>query len=310
MRICRRIRLIAAFVLVPSATVAMAAVAVPPSGSELPRRIVVTNSASWVPYSFLDHAGQPRGVLIEFWRLFARKNNVEVEFKLVDWAKSLEMVRNGEADVHGGLTETDQRRESLYFYQREILRVRTVVFFDEEVGIRDLASMSDMTVGVIAETAEEEFLRSNFPNILLKRYPNSYTLIKSAVDGQIPAFISDYPTGYYHLVLQHNLDRFQTGATLYTRPLCIATRLSDAKLDRIGISITEIPRAEVLRVLNKWLIPEAEIPLWFWPTVIAGLLALVLAGIGVHLFALRRVLDIKGSSINNCNNFHVDGRMV
>lgn len=128
MRICRRIWLIAAFVLVSSATIAMAAVAVPPSGGELSRRIVVTNSASWVPYSFLDHAGQPRGVLIELWRLFARKNNVEVEFKLVDWAKSLEMVRNGEADVHGGLTETDQRRESLYFYQREILRARTLVF--------------------------------------------------------------------------------------------------------------------------------------------------------------------------------------
>ena len=97
MRICRRIWLIAAFVLVSSATIAMAAIAVPPSGGELPRRIVVTNSASWVPYSFLDHAGQPRGVLIELWRLFARKNTVEVEFKLVDWAKSLAMARNGEA---------------------------------------------------------------------------------------------------------------------------------------------------------------------------------------------------------------------
>ncbi len=97
MRICRRIWLIAAFVLVSSATIAMAAVAAPPSGDELPRRIVVTNSASWVPYSFLDHAGQPRGVLIELWRLFARKNTVEVEFKLVDWAKSLAMARNGEA---------------------------------------------------------------------------------------------------------------------------------------------------------------------------------------------------------------------
>ena len=48
-----------------------------------------------------------------------------------------------------------------------------------------------------------------------------------------------------------------------------------------------------IRALYKWLIPEAELPLWVWPTVIAGILALILAGIGMHLGALRRTLRIK-----------------
>ena len=287
-------RLIVTGVVLFSATTTNCAVAAPPSETELPKRIVVANSASWIPYSFLDNAGNPRGVLIELWRLFAQKNNVEVEFKLVDWADSIEMVRNGQAHVHGGLISTEERRETLHFFPKEILRIRTLVFFDEDVGVRDLASMSDMPMGVIAGSAEEDFMRKRFSNIPLKLFPNGESLIKSAIDGEIPAFISDYPTGYYHLIMQHSLDRFETGPTLFTKPIKTATRLGDkGELDRIAAGVVDIPRAEILRALNKWLIPEAELPPWVWPTVIAGVLALVLAGIGMHLLAVRRTLRMK-----------------
>ena len=287
-------RLIVTGVVLFSATTTNCAVAAPPSESELPKRIVVANSASWIPYSFLDNAGNPRGVLIELWRLFAQKNNVEVEFKLVDWADSIEMVRNGQAHVHGGLISTEERRETLHFFPKEILRIRTLVFFDEDVDVRDLASMSDMPMGVIAGSAEEDFMRKRFSNIPLKLFPNGESLIKSAIDGEIPAFISDYPTGYYYLIMQHSLDRFETGPTLFTKKIQIATRLGDkGELDLIAASVVDIPRAEILRALNKWLIPEAELPPWVWPTVTAGFLALVLAGIGMHLLAVRRTLRLK-----------------
>ena len=286
--------LIVTVVVLFSATTTRCAVAAPPSESELPKRIVVANSASWIPYSFLDNAGNPRGVLIELWRLFAQKNNVEVEFKLVDWADSIEMVRNGQAHVHGGLISTEERRETLHFFPKEILRIRTLVFFDEDVAVRDLASMSDMPMGVIAGSAEEDFMRKRFSNISLKLFPNGESLIKSAIDGEIPAFISDYPTGYYYLIMQHSLDRFETGPTLFTKTIQIATRLGDkGELDLIAASVVDIPRAEILRALNKWLIPEAELPPWVWPTVTAGFLALVLAGIGMHLLAVRRTLRLK-----------------
>jgi diguanylate cyclase (GGDEF)-like protein len=286
--------LILSVVVLFSATTTRFTVAAPTSESELPKRIVVANSSSWIPYSFLDDAGKPRGVLIELWRLFAQKNDVEVEFKLVDWADSIEMVRKGQAQVHGGLISTEERRETLHFFPKEILRIRTLVFFDEDVGVRDLASMSDMPMGAIAGSAEEDFMRKRFSNIPLKLFPNGQSLIKSAIDGEISAFISDYPTGYYHLIMQHSLDRFETGPTLFTEPVKIATRLGDeGELDRIAASVVDIPRAEIVRALNKWLIPEPELPPWVWPTVIAGVLALVLAGIGMHLLAVRRTLRVK-----------------
>jgi len=296
----RCVLLIIKLVVLSAVTTTSCVVAAPQPESRLPERIVVANSSSWIPYSFLDHAGEPRGVLIELWRLFAQKNNVDIEFQLVDWADSIEMVRNGQAHVHGGLIATEERRETLHFFPKEILRIRTLVFFGEDVGVRDLASINDMSLGVITGTAEEEFMRKRFSNIPLKLFPDGESLINSAIKGDIPAFISDYPTGYYHLILQHSLDRFETGPTLFTKPIQIATRSDDkAKLNQIAATVVDIPRAEIVRALNKWLIPEPKLPPWVWPTAIAGILALVLAGIGMHLLAVRRTLRIKTQELRS-----------
>ncbi len=127
-------------------------------------------------------------------------------------------------------------------------------------------------------------MRKSFSRIPLKLFPNGESLIKSAIDGEISGFVSDYPKGYYHLILQHNLVRFETGPTPFTRPIQIAARLGDsAKLNRVAANVAEIPRVEIHQALNKWPIPEDELPPWIWPTVIAAILAFVNVAIGTRI---------------------------
>ena len=58
--------------------------------------IIIANSATWPPFSFLDHNGQPQGLLIDLWNEWAKENNHDVKFKLVDWNESLELIRTEE----------------------------------------------------------------------------------------------------------------------------------------------------------------------------------------------------------------------
>ncbi|MGD8591128.1 MAG: sensor domain-containing diguanylate cyclase [Chromatiales bacterium] len=260
----------------------------------LPKHLIVTNSASWIPYSFLDENGQPHGVLVDLWRLIAKKNHFEVEFRLVDWAQSLELVRNGTADVHGGLIATEERKNILHFFPWEILRIRSLVFFHEDMGVRDLATLDDVPLGVVDGSTEAEYLRENFPHIPLHHFPNSELMVYAAIDGEISAFVADYPTGYYHLIRRNSLDQFITGPTLFTRPLQVATKQGDKEtLERIAAGFIRIPHDEVLQVLNKWIIPEAPVPAWVWPSIIACILGIILTGMVTHAFVLRRTLRIK-----------------
>ena len=77
--------------------------------------IIIANSATWPPFSFLDSNGQPQGLLIDLWNEWARENNHDVKFKLVDWNESLELIRTEEADIHAGLFKTENRESDMDF---------------------------------------------------------------------------------------------------------------------------------------------------------------------------------------------------
>lgn len=61
-------------------------------------KLIIANSKAWKPYSYIDDQGKPSGILIDFWLAFGQVNNVDIEFKLMDWNDSLEAVKYGKAD--------------------------------------------------------------------------------------------------------------------------------------------------------------------------------------------------------------------
>ena len=265
---------------------------------QLPDRLVVANSASWIPYSFLDQEGEPRGILIDLWRSFAEANNIEVEFTLVDWGDSIELVRTGAADVHGGLIATEKRKETLHFFPNEILRIRSLVFIHEDLEMRDLAALTGTPVGVVAASTEEDFLRTNFANLILKTYPNSQQMVEAAISGDIQIFVSDYPTGYYHLLSLQKLDEFDTGPTLFNRPMFAATQPGDkAMLDGIAAGTKKLPPGEIQRVYKRWIIPKQPMPAWLIPVAVAAFSLMLFIAIGFHFVTLKRTIRTKTAAL-------------
>lgn len=265
---------------------------------QLPERLVIANSASWVPYSFLDQNGEPRGILIDLWRLFAERNKIEVEFTLVDWEDSIELVRIGKADLHGGLIETETRKEVLHFFPTEIFRIRTLVFIDEGMEPQDLARLAGIPIGVVAATTEEEFLRVNFSNLSLKTYPNSRIMVESALSGEIQVFVADYPSGYYHLISMEALNRFATGPTLFTRPIFAATKKGDSDLlATIDAGTKKLAPSEIQRVYSRWFIPPEPMPVWLIPAAVVAFMLMVLAAVGYHSVSLRRTINVKTAAL-------------
>ena len=70
---------------------------------ERPVKIIVTDDRAYAPFAFIDPAGQPRGISIDLWKRWSQKTGVEVEFRLMEWDAALAAVRDGQADVVGGL---------------------------------------------------------------------------------------------------------------------------------------------------------------------------------------------------------------
>jgi len=55
------------------------------------------------PLNFVDANGNGAGLLPDLWRLWTEKTGRKVGFIAVPWDKAIQMVTNGEADIHAGL---------------------------------------------------------------------------------------------------------------------------------------------------------------------------------------------------------------
>ena len=263
-----------------------------------PERLVVAHSANHTPFSFLNAEGEPDGVIVDLWRLFAEKNGIDVEFKLVDWHQSLELVREGEADLHGGLTESEKRRTFLDFAD-EILRIRTLLFVPIESEKSDLADFADEPVGVIQSTFDQDFIETHFPQVKLVTFSDSQFMVDAAVRGDVHAFVSDYPTGFYRLLLVDSLDQFRSATSLYTESIRPAVSTDAGPLlDFINAGLKRLTREEKQRILDRWLVPPPPRPDWVLPALIGGLIVIVVILAVSHYWTLRRLVRNRTLELN------------
>ena len=118
-------------------------------------RLVIAHDANYPPFSYLDESNQPKGYLIDIWRAFGKANSIEIQFKLGTWQESLDMVKNGEATVHGGLFFSSERDHYLD-YGPTIADLSTYLY------ARNKADKM-CAVGVVRGGYEEHFMRKELP---------------------------------------------------------------------------------------------------------------------------------------------------
>jgi len=94
--------------------------------------LIVANSKAWKPFSYLNENGEPAGILIDLWRAYGKANNVRVEFYLVDWNQSLEAMKSGKADVHGGLLWS-AKRDHFLDYAAPIFTIETQLYLSDRL---------------------------------------------------------------------------------------------------------------------------------------------------------------------------------
>ena len=149
------------------AALMLAPVAPPaPARAAVPDRIIIVDDKSYPPFAFLDAGGAPRGITVDLWNLWSRKTGIAVEFHLMEWEAALAAVREGRADVVGGLFRTPEREADFEFTQ-PLFKIPTGIFFHRDIfGIKNLGDLAGFEVGVIKGDSTEETLRARHPERL------------------------------------------------------------------------------------------------------------------------------------------------
>ncbi len=70
-----------------------------------------------LPFSGRNFRGEPAGMFVDIWKLWAEKSGRDIDFRLASWPQLFEALKQGEIDIHGGLFTSSERGRWIDFSQ-------------------------------------------------------------------------------------------------------------------------------------------------------------------------------------------------
>ncbi len=222
------------------------------------QEISIVYNAGVAPLKFEDDAGEPAGILPDIWRLWSEKTGQTIRFiRTETFNESLDMVREGDADLNAGLFHTAEREEFLEFSE-PVFALNYYIF--THPTLKATASLEDlrgMVVGVPQGGFTRDLVGSVVPRELIREYGSNEELFEAALHGEIKAFVST------ELALLYFLDQNRL-ANLFgyvkDAPLSSQTYRAGAPKGRteliatVNAGLAEIGAGEREALLQRWLV--------------------------------------------------------
>ncbi|WNC67065.1 transporter substrate-binding domain-containing protein [Thalassotalea nanhaiensis] len=142
------------------------------------------------PFHFVEN-NQPSGAMVDVWRLWAKKQNVKVEFKVTDFEEGLQAVADGDIDIHAGFTQTAERGKHLAFSQ-QIMRSKNYLYLSMLLNnITTMKQVTPFTIGVLKGSLEQTLLSSKNNQFNLKTFTNRNAMYEAALNHKILIYADD-----------------------------------------------------------------------------------------------------------------------
>ncbi len=248
--------------------------------------LVVVHSDNTPPLSSMGLNKEPKGLVIDYWRAWSAKNGIPVTFVLTDWPGTLQMIRDGKADVHGGLYFNEERDEFLDFAS-PFFEMEAALFVRKGLGIQYVAGLGNRPVGVLEKGFSEFYLRKNYPELNLLPFKTSRHMAQAAVGGDVDALLTEYTTLIHQLGAVAKVDDFIPLKTLYAHSLRPAVAAGNEELlNIIEEGEAKLSSRDFERIFSRWTVAKPLFNSWVLPAV--GLGALFTGVLACLFFNLKR----------------------
>ena len=153
------------------------------------------------PLEYTDSYGSLRGFVPLFWQEWSLRTGVPIEFvRAENWNETIKLVESGKADIHSGLFKNATRENELMFCDKSYHSSKIFFYFDSTLyGLKDISDLSGFDVGVVEGSFSDIFLQKKYPQLSLKKFGNSKSMIAAAVAGKIKVFVSEAEIASYSM---------------------------------------------------------------------------------------------------------------
>ena len=145
----------------------------------------VSYDPDYAPFSYLEN-NNPEGLLIDFWKLWAEKNEYTIDFVNGKyWDDSIDLVKNNNVDFFLGAAPYEEwMHGSLTYYT-----TKTSLFILKEYS-RNFTKDANYIIGIVGNDYEE-FTKKNFPNSEIIVYRDYSSIFKDFISKKIDLLYDD-----------------------------------------------------------------------------------------------------------------------
>lgn len=225
--------------------------------------IVVYPEKNFAPFSYQSSSGFPQGLSVDFIELIADILDFKVEYLPArSLSQILDDVKNGKGDIITSLAPTPEREKFLYFTDSYI-NVSTVIVTRKDFKVDGDLNLSDLVgkkVAVGKGYAVAEFLKENYPRIILDYVSDDEVGLQQLVLGEVDFAIMDIASLSFYLSKQVLSSVNIVGNVGFSYDLSFAVSKDKAILQSIldkGLSQVSQDERDILK--EKWIItPEKQ----------------------------------------------------
>ncbi|WP_320176335.1 transporter substrate-binding domain-containing protein [Maridesulfovibrio sp.] len=214
--------------------------------------LIITHSSTMPPLAFINKEGAPDGVLIDFWKEWAKQIEVEIVFNLQPWKDAVQDTVSGNADINGGMFYSESRAQKMN-YGDYLFQIKGSLFATPDI-IVDNTIIEGQSCGVIKADYSKIYMEKHYPYTQLMLFNSAAEMFNAAVEGRVKTFVADYPVAIYLLSELGIANSFECVQDLYTRELypTVSKQKSDL-IKLINLNMAAIPQERKKIIINKWL---------------------------------------------------------
>lgn len=207
---------------------------------------------NYAPFSY-NQEGEPAGLFIDIWKLWAKYNNYNIEF--VDgvlWDDAVNLVENKKVDFFLGTKKyADWMIESNHFYE-----MKSSFFTLSQNNIK-IEEKKDLKIGIIGNDYEK-LISENFPNAKITIYEDYIYSIDALKNKQIDLIYDDKIAIEFYTVKYDSFHLIKPLTNLIIKNKIHAISYDVDKIKLFNDSFFKIPINELLNLEKKWIINENE----------------------------------------------------
>jgi ABC-type amino acid transport substrate-binding protein len=148
--------------------------------------------SDFAPFTFINAEGQPAGLFVDIWKLWAKKTGRKIEFRAGSWNDSLNSLKKGGADIHSGLFYSDARAQ-WFDYSQPFYETGSCFFYSskQEKPYKH-GVYAGKKIGVVKGSYNEEYLQIKHSTVDVIPFADMEKMLRAVLSGEISACLTEH----------------------------------------------------------------------------------------------------------------------